>query len=121
MYGKIRTDQKKRQSLRAVHFSDVHLDNDYKAGTLANCTEILCCREEAGWPIEDGDIPAGEWGGMDRCDIPPKTYQSMLDYIVHEIKPDIIFWTGDNSAHDIWKNTSDEEIGYTLQTTQMLK
>ena len=45
----------------------------------------------------------------------------MLDYIVNDIKPDFIIWTGDNSAHDVWKNTSDEVIEYTVKVTQMLK
>ena len=102
--------------MRAVHFSDVHIDNEYKVGTLANCGDIVCCHKGSGWPSKDGDIPAGEWG-MENCDIPPKTFQSMLEYIVNEIEPDIIFWTGDNSAHNIWENNSDEVIGYTLQTT----
>jgi len=106
--------------LRAVHLSDVHIDFEYRAGTLANCGGILCCREESGWPIEDGDIAAGEWG-MNLCDLPPKTFQNALDYIVSEIKPDIIFWTGDNSAHDTWETTSDEVIAYTFKLTQMLK
>ena len=103
--------------MKVVHFSDVHLDFEYKEGTLANCGEILCCREEAGWPTEEGDIAAGAWGMPNDCDIPVQTYQSMLNYIVNDIKPDFIIWTGDNSAHDIWKNTSDEVVEYTIKVT----
>ena len=45
----------------------------------------------------------------------------MLDFIVDEIEPDMILWTGDNAAHDIWENTSDETIEYTIKTTELLK
>ena len=44
----------------------------------------------------------------------------MLDYIVNTVKPDLIFWTGDNSAHDLWRNTAEEAAGYTSTTTRML-
>lgn len=97
-----------RKTLKAVHISDVHLDWKYKAGTVANCSEIMCCREDVGYPKKDGDIAAGEWGMPSRCDTPPKTYQTALDYIVGEIKPDMIIFGGDNSAHNIYENTSDE-------------
>lgn len=44
----------------------------------------------------------------------------MLDFVVDEIKPDIFLWTGDNSAHDVWKNTEEEIISYTKNITQTL-
>ena len=88
---------------------------------MANCTGLLCCRAESGFPSKDGDIAAGEWGASTHCDIPVKLYQSMLDFIVDDIKPDMILWTGDNAAHDIWENTSDETIEYTIKTTELLK
>jgi len=52
-------------------------------------------------------ILAGTWGSNagGLCDLPKETFDNMLEYVVNEIQPDVIFWTGDNSAHDIWKNT----------------
>ena len=38
-----------------------------------------------------------------------------------EIKPDVIFWTGDNSPHNIWENSEDEVIRSTKIVTDMLK
>ena len=38
-----------------------------------------------------------------------------------EINPDIIFWTGDNSSHNIYNNTVDEIIDYTGTITGMIK
>ena len=81
----MRDDKEERATLKAVHISDVHLDFKYKAGTLANCGEIICCRAAAGWPTHSGDKAAGVWGSPFDCDVPPQTYQLFLDYIVNEI------------------------------------
>ena len=56
-----------------------------------------------------------------RCDMPPKTYKSALDFIVSEIKPDLIIFGGDNSAHDVYMNTSEEVTNYTIQVSEMLQ
>jgi hypothetical protein len=45
----------------------------------------------------------------------------MLDHVTATDVPDLIFWTGDNSAHDIWSNTRDESVDYTVKVSQMLK
>lgn len=47
----------------------------------------------------------------------------MLDYIVEDetFVPDMIFWTGDNSAHNVWDNTADESVAYTVKVSQMIK
>ena len=111
-----------RPILRALHLSDIHLDFEYTPGALSNCKEYLCCRADAGMPTKEGDIAAGEWGAV-MCDIPVKTFQSMLDYVVQDesVLPDMIFWTGDNSAHNVWDNTADESVAYTVKVSQMLK
>lgn len=54
------------------------------------------------------------------CDLPEITFKSMLDYIKNTIKPDIIFWTGDNSPHDIWEITPDEDKNSTRLVTELL-
>ena len=45
----------------------------------------------------------------------------MLAFIKDEIKPDIFFWTGDNSPHDIWQNDNKEVIDSTVNITLMIK
>ena len=45
----------------------------------------------------------------------------MLAYIKQVIRPDLIFWTGDNSAHNIWSNSNEEVIAATANVTQMIK
>jgi sphingomyelin phosphodiesterase len=47
---------------------------------------------------------AGKYGsfGDSGCDIPTKTFESMIKFIKNNIKPDFILWTGDLIPHDIW-------------------
>ena len=33
----------------------------------------------------------------------------------------MVFWTGDNSAHNVWDNTADESVAYTVKVTQMIQ
>jgi hypothetical protein len=45
---------------------------------------------------------------------------SMLEFAKDEIKPDALFWTGDNSAHNVWDNTQDEIVAYTVNITKTI-
>ena len=45
----------------------------------------------------------------------------MMEYIANEVQPDIIFWTGDNSSHNVWNNTTEEVIEYTKTITDTIK
>lgn len=121
LYEEIATDQNERKKIKAVHISDVHLDLKYSAGSIASCDSMLCCRAEFGTPGPD-DVVAGVWGSnFGLCDIPQQTFESLMDYVVSEIKPDIIFWTGDNSSHNIWNNTVEEVTSYTETVTNIIK
>jgi len=83
--------------------SDIHMDFEYKEGSIASCGFPQCCRVENGM-TSDSSIRAGPWGDH-RCDTPSKVYNSVLKYMKEEFKPDAFILTGDNSVHDIWKNT----------------
>jgi hypothetical protein len=45
----------------------------------------------------------------------------MFVYIRDVIKPDVIFWTGDNSPHVIWKNSEEEVVGATYNISMMIQ
>ena len=45
----------------------------------------------------------------------------MLEYVKSEIKPDIFFWTGDNSAHNVWENNNDEVTASTINITKIIQ
>jgi len=44
----------------------------------------------------------------------------MFDFIRDTIKPDVLFWTGDNSPHSIWDNTPEEVISSTANVTNLM-
>ena len=121
MYAEMAASGAEREIIRAVHISDVHLDLEYVVGSKAKCVSQLCCRAEFGMAGPD-DLAAGEWGSNGGlCDLPEKTFVSMMDYVAQEVKPDMIFWTGDNSAHNIWENTEQEVTRYTEVVTNIIK
>lgn len=105
-------------TLRVLHISDTHVDPLYREGSLANCKEPLCCHSDDGQPSAPGEVPAGRWGYYHHCDIPARTFESMLKNIRDTQKIDYVIWTGDIVAHDIWntsRKTNLEIIDYTIR------
>ena len=45
----------------------------------------------------------------------------MLSHIATTATPDVVFWTGDNSPHNVWDNTYEEVTNYTDVVTQAIK
>jgi len=45
----------------------------------------------------------------------------MMQFVASDINPDVIFWTGDNSSHNIWSNTVEEVTNYTKLVTDIIK
>ena len=82
-----------------MHFTDLHYDNRYVAGTDVLCNLPLCCRAVNGFPT-DPARQAGPWGNYIESSI-----RSMLQFIKSDIKPNMIFWTGDNAPHDMWDSS----------------
>ena len=95
-----------RKTFKAVHFSDVHVDLFYKPGTNKNCNMPLCCREENGYP-ENPEDAAGLWGEYN-CDTTHAVVTKMFEFMRDELKPDVLFWTGDMSPHSVWENSNEE-------------
>ena len=81
-----------------VHFTDLHVDLMYAEGSAINCDNIICCRAEEGFHV-DPKNQASAYGNY-WCDIPPKLFYLLGDYIKTQIKPDVILWTGDIPPHD---------------------
>jgi len=52
LYKQIYADPNPRKSLTMLHLSDIHLDIEYKVGSLGICDSYICCREEFGMPTE---------------------------------------------------------------------
>jgi hypothetical protein len=88
-----------RKTIRIVHVSDFHADPWYQEGTIADCGQGYCCRNDS--TGGSGKIKAGKFGTPDvNCDIPLVTVNNTLNFIRDHVKPDVVFWTGDSSPHD---------------------
>lgn len=108
VYAQIAADPKPRPMLKAVQISDPHIDFEYTVGADAKCGGFLCCRAVNGLP-QDPLNAAGPFGSY-QCDLPPAVLENMLTYVRDEIAPDMFFWTGDNSPHNVWGNDN-QEVG----------
>uniref|UniRef100_A0A914Z903 Saposin B-type domain-containing protein n=1 Tax=Panagrolaimus superbus TaxID=310955 RepID=A0A914Z903_9BILA len=72
-----------KPTLRVLHLSDLHVDNDYIIGSEAKCDEPLCCRppkdtNEAFVQKKDIAVPAGKWGTVGDCDAPYWLLEDMM-------------------------------------------
>jgi len=94
--------------------ADFHTDPWYQEGAIADCSARYCCRNNS----VNGSTRAGKFGAPGAaCDIPIITVQSTLEYVRDVIKPDAVFWTGDNSPHD--RVTGDLAIMETANSTNI--
>ena len=101
LYKEIAADPNKeaRPTMKFVHFTDIHMDLLYRAGASRVCGDIICCREANGYPT-NASLQAGPLGTFG-CDIPLDVVTLMGDIINTEIKPDVVFWGGDVTPHDM--------------------
>jgi hypothetical protein len=45
----------------------------------------------------------------------------MLTFVRDEVKPDMFFWTGDNSPHNVWDNDNSEVGNATYNITMAIQ
>ena len=67
-------------TLRILQLSDIHLDENYAVGSNTDCGEPLCCRASHGSPSTPS-AGAVYWGEYRDCDIPPRTFDSLLNHL----------------------------------------
>ena len=106
---------------KVVQVTDIHLDMEYKVGTVANCILPLCCRELA----DDDLVPvkqilAGKYGYTGNCDANIETVKAFA-IKAKELNPDYIMFTGDNLAHETWKVRQEEVIKATKMQIEAIQ
>lgn len=74
------------------------MDLSYVAGANNDCGDVICCRAKDGFPTEP-EKQAGKLGNYG-CDIPLDVLTTMGEIVNNEIKPDVMFFTGDTAPHD---------------------
>jgi len=119
--------------LQILHITDLHLDLEYSEGAVADCDELLCCRQSSAAAnvsavaalsasvINDADDPdvdvnrpltggprfprrAGRWGSLGRCDLPRGAVRALLQQGA-SLRPDLVYISGDLAPHDVWRQT----------------
>uniref|UniRef100_H3A2K6 Sphingomyelin phosphodiesterase 1 n=1 Tax=Latimeria chalumnae TaxID=7897 RepID=H3A2K6_LATCH len=105
---------------RVLVLTDVHWDKDYLPGTNPNCKDPLCCRKGSGAPIL-GRKAAGYWGEYSKCDLPLYTIENMLQHLSRARHFDVVYWTGDIPAHNIWHQTRQDQLLALNTITDLIK
>lgn len=91
--------------LKIIHITDIHFDNNYLVGGLANCANPICCRRSDGLASNPAD-QAGRWADYRSCNIPWETVENTFRRI-REAHPDadMIYHTGDMMDHGMWETS----------------
>lgn len=85
-----------------LQVNDIHLDPQYKQGAIGNCNNgIVCCRENSTISPNDSIFRAGKFGFRGDCDLPLESFKSFLEFASSTIKPDYMYWLGDNEDHEL--------------------
>ncbi|XP_073820492.1 sphingomyelin phosphodiesterase 1-like [Musca autumnalis] len=99
--------QKTDNDLTIVQLTDIHYDNEYQVGSLADCEEPMCCRVTPASGLSD-EAKAGYWSDYRNCDSPLHMIKDAFDNVkVNHPKIDYIYQTGDIVPHLIWATTKE--------------
>jgi len=83
----------------------------------------ILANHNAGVDLTDENIndePAGYWGSLNDCDLPLQTFHLFLKEI-EKMDLDLIIWTGDNTPHDIWKQSQSYNLNFTTIISELLR
>ncbi|CAL8279210.1 unnamed protein product [Arctogadus glacialis] len=94
---------------RVLFLTDIHWDQEYAAGSSADCKEPLCCRNESKAPVWH-HREAGYWGTYSKCDLPLRTVKNLLEDVGRTGPWDWVYWTGDIPAHNVWSQTRKQQL-----------
>ncbi|XP_003465367.1 sphingomyelin phosphodiesterase [Cavia porcellus] len=105
---------------RILFLTDLHWDHDYLEGTDPNCVDPLCCRRGSGQP-PTSKPGAGYWGEYSKCDLPLRTLENMLSGLGQAGPFDMVYWTGDIPAHDVWQQSRKDQLRALNTITDLVK
>ncbi|KAL2806609.1 sphingomyelin phosphodiesterase isoform 5 [Daubentonia madagascariensis] len=105
---------------RILFLTDLHWDHDYLEGTDPNCADPLCCRRGSGLP-PTSQPGAGYWGEYSKCDLPLRTLESLLSGLGPAGPFDMVYWTGDIPAHDVWQQSRQDQLRALTTITALVR
>ncbi|XP_029375342.1 sphingomyelin phosphodiesterase [Echeneis naucrates] len=94
---------------RVLFLTDIHWDQEYVAGSAADCRDPLCCRKDSGSPSWRRR-QAEYWGTYSKCDLPLRTVENLLENAAKAGSWDWVYWTGDIPAHNVWSQTRKQQL-----------
>jgi sphingomyelin phosphodiesterase len=102
-----------RKNYTILQINDIHIDFNYYPGGISNCQEgLMCCRVNKTVIVGDDPEYAGYWGSSGSCDLPQQTFEQFLSF-AKTLKPDYIYWLGDNENHEVDTITRDVNVNTT--------
>ncbi|XP_067935933.1 sphingomyelin phosphodiesterase-like [Watersipora subatra] len=114
------TPAKGAPKLRILQLADIHLDSLYTPGSSTNCGLPLCCQSTSGRPSNTTE-GAGYWGSLHGpCDVPERTIDNLFAHLSKNERFDMIYWTGDLPAHDIWQQSREQQLSLLKRLTDKL-
>lgn len=105
---------------RVLFLTDVHWDAEYSEGSVADCKQPLCCRNESGkanWRHR----AAGHWGTYSKCDLPLRTIENLLQNVAKTGPWDWVYWTGDIPAHNVWSQTRTQQLNELTTISRLIR
>lgn len=105
---------------RVLFLTDLHWDHDYLEGTDPDCENPLCCRRDSGLPPASRP-GAGYWGEYSKCDLPLRTLESLLSGLGPAGPFDMVYWTGDIPAHNVWHQSRQDQLRALTTITALVK
>lgn len=105
---------------RVLFLTDLHWDQDYLEGADPSCENPLCCRRDSG-PPPASRPGAGHWGEYSKCDLPLWTLESLLSGLGPAGPFDMVYWTGDIPAHNIWHQSRQDQLRALTTVTALVK
>lgn len=105
---------------RVLFLTDLHWDQDYLEGADPSCENPLCCRRDSG-PPPASRLGAGHWGEYSKCDLPLWTLESLLSGLGPAGPFDMVYWTGDIPAHNIWHQSRQDQLRALTTVTALVK
>lgn len=102
---------------RVLHLTDIHFDMDYLVGGEAECNKPICCQKDSSPQVTR---PAREWGEY-KCDANEKLIDSLLRDAANRHGYDLLLFTGDIPAHDIWKESASRNAKTAARVFEMLQ
>ena len=110
----------KSKIIKALQVTDIHLDLNYKEGTIIDCDTPLCCHDYPNNTKFKNNKKnknkkynlSGKYGAYGKCDTNIELIK-VFSQKIKELKPDFIMFTGDNIAHFVWGDEQDDVYNIT--------